>query len=354
MMRVLIASDAWEPQINGVVRTLQEVQALAPEFSVETLMVTPDQFRSLPMPGYPEIRLALASASALQQTMAAFRPDVVHVATEGPIGLSARNASAKLGVPLTTSYHTRFPEYLRARAPIPTSVSYALLRRFHNAAAGILVSTPSLEEDLTRRGFKNLMRWSRGVDLDRYSPRVASTVDWPRPVFLNVGRVAVEKNLEAFLSLDLPGTKVIVGDGPQRAELASRFPDAIFLGAKTGKELADIYAQADVFVFPSLTDTFGVVILEALASGLPVAAFLVMGPADILPNGRAGVLSHNLREAALACVSVDKAQCLELASQYTWRASVRQFCSNLATARQNDALLRDRAAKPLQTFPLGY
>ena len=340
MMRVLVASDAWEPQINGVVRTLQQVQALAPEFGAETLFVTPDQFRSIPMPGYPEIRLAFASTSALTRTMDEFKPDVVHVATEGPIGLAARNASIARKIPLTTSYHTRFPEYLRARAPVPTSLSYSLLRRFHNAAAGILVSTPSLEDDLRQRGFNNLMRWSRGVDLDLYRQRTVSTVDWPRPIFLNVGRVAVEKNLEAFLRLDLPGTKVIVGDGPQRAELASQFPDAIFLGAKTGQELADIYAQADVFVFPSLTDTFGVVILEALASGLPVAAFPVMGPADILSQTNAGSLSHDLHEAALTCLSVDRTACLDLASQYSWRASVRQFCRNLDKARDTDALQR--------------
>ena len=197
------------------------------------------------------------------------------------------------------------------------------------------------------------MRWSRGVDLSLFRPRTTSTVEWPRPIFLNVGRVAVEKNLEAFLRLDLPGTKVIVGDGPQRAELAARFPEAVFLGARTGQDLADIYAQADVFVFPSLTDTFGVVILEALASGLPVAAFPVMGPTDILSQSRAGVLSQDLRQAVLACLSLDRSDCLERAAQYGWRTSIRQFCSNLTAARQVDARQRARTADFADTFPLG-
>ena len=352
-MRVLVASDAWEPQINGVVRTLQQVQALAPEFGVETHFVTPDQFRSFPMPGYPEIRLALAHSGALQRTMARFRPDVVHVATEGPVGLAARNASLAMGIALTTSYHTRFPEYLRARLPIPTALSYGVLRRFHNASSGILVSTPSLENDLRQRGFAHLMRWTRGVDLDLYRPRTHSSVDWPRPIFLNVGRIAVEKNLQASLDLDLPGTKVIVGDGPQREELARRYPDAVFLGALTGQDLAALYAQADVFVFPSRTDTFGVVILEALASGLPVAAYPVIGPADILSGSRAGVLSHDLREAALACLSVEQSECVALAARYSWRASIRQFCTNLDLARQQDATARSPAREACQTFPLG-
>lgn len=333
-MRVLIASDAWEPQINGVVRTLQQVKLHAPSFGMTTEFVTPDAFRSLPMPGYPEIRLALASAARVGERIAAFRPDVVHVATEGPIGFAARKACLKAGLPLTTSYHTRFPEYLRARLPVPISLSYAALRWFHNVADAILVSTVSLEDDLRQRGFGNLARWSRGVDLSLYRPRAPDEdkAEWPRPVFLNVGRVAVEKNLEAFLSLDLPGTKVIVGDGPQRAELEARFPDAVFLGSQTGAALADIYRQADVFVFPSLTDTFGVVILEALASGLPVAAFPVMGPRDILAGTEGGVLGHDLREAALSCLKLDPAGCIELAKRYDWAASIGQFRATLAQA----------------------
>lgn len=337
MMRVLIASDAWTPQINGVVRTLQQVQTLAGEFDVETHFVTPDQFRTLPLPGYAEIRLALAGAGALAAIMDKVRPDVVHVATEGPIGFAARRVCLSRGVTLTTSFHTRFPEYLHARTGFPVGVSYAALRRFHNASQGTLVSTPSLEAELQGKGFNNLMRWSRGVDLAQFKPRVASTVDWPRPIYLNVGRVAVEKNLDAFLSIDLPGTKVIVGDGPQRASLQEKYPDAVFLGALVGRELADIYAQADVFVFPSRTDTFGMVLLEALASGLPVAAYPVTGPADVIGGTQAGILCSDLRAAALDALRVDQAACLALAHSYSWQASIGQFCANLRAAHSRHA-----------------
>ncbi|CAN1571203.1 RfaG Glycosyltransferase [Rhabdaerophilaceae bacterium] len=324
-MRVLIASDAWEPQVNGVVRTLQKLRDLGPGLGLDLHFVTPDKFRTMPMPGYSEIRLALLAPNSFANEFNRIRPDIVHVATEGPIGFAARRVALKQGVPLTTSYHTRFPEYLRARLPVPISWSYAALRWFHGAADAILVSTPSLEQELRAKGFKNMRRWSRGVDLSQYIPRDVSRVDWPRPVFLNVGRVAVEKNLDAFLSLDLPGTKVVVGDGPQRAELAERYPDAIFVGTKTGEELAEIYRQSDVFVFPSKTDTFGVVILEALASGLPVAAYPVMGPIDIVGGTQAGILSDDLKAAAIECLSVDRAACVALASQYSWLAAITQF-----------------------------
>lgn len=329
-MRVLVASDAWEPQINGVVRTLQQVQALGPALGLDLHFITPDQFRTMPLPGYPEIRLAMLAPGTIGKRFREIKPDIVHVATEGPIGLAVRNVALRHGVPLTTSYHTRFPEYLHARLPVPVSWTYAALRRFHNAADAVLVSTQSLENDLCSRGFQNIRHWSRGVDLTRFSPRIKARDDWARPVFLNVGRVAVEKNLEAFLSLDLPGTKVIVGDGPQRAALSARYPDAVFLGSKIGEELADIYRQSDVFVFPSLTDTFGVVLLEALASGLPVAAYPVMGPIDVVGGTKAGILSEDLRIAALACLTLDRADCLALATGYTWQASITQFRDVLA------------------------
>jgi glycosyltransferase involved in cell wall biosynthesis len=347
MMKVLIASDAWEPQINGVVRTLQKLRELGPSIGLDLHFVTPDLFPTLAMPGYPEIRLALLRPGAFAEKFNRIRPDIVHVATEGPIGLAARRTALKQGIALTTSYHTRFPEYLSARLPVPQRWSYGVLRWFHNAADAILVSTPSLEQELRSKGFGPLRRWSRGVDLGLYSPRTGSTVDWPRPVFLNVGRVAVEKNLEAFLSLDLPGTKVVVGDGPQRAELETRFPNAVFLGARTGNELAEIYRQADVFVFPSRTDTFGVVILEALASGLPVAAYPVMGPLDVLGGTRAGVLSEDLRVAALAALAVDREQCLHLARTYDWHSSIVQFRDALQETlaiRQTDLAEQAQAA----------
>lgn len=325
MMRVLVASDAWEPQINGVVRTLQKLRELGPSLGLDLSFVTPDRFATLPMPGYPEIRLAMLGPGAFARECERIRPDIIHVATEGPIGLAARQMALRQGLPLTTSYQTRFPEYLAARLPVPERVSYAALRWFHNAADAILVSTPSLEAELRARGFHRMRRWSRGVDLSLHAPRGQSHVPWLRPIFLNVGRMAVEKNLEAFLSLDLPGTKVIVGDGPQRTELATRFPDAIFLGAKTGAELTEIYRQADVFVFPSRTDTFGVVLLEALASGLPVAAYPVMGPVDVIGGTRAGILSEDLRIAALAALQCDREACLALARRYDWSAAIGQF-----------------------------
>lgn len=332
MLRVLLASDAWEPQINGVVRTLQKVKEIGPSLGLELHYVTPDLFANVPMPGYPEIRLALLHPGAFMAEFERIKPDLIHVATEGPLGLAARGAAINRHVPLTTSYHTRFPEYLAARMPVPVDWSYSALRWFHSAADAVMVSTPTLEADLAARGFTNLRRWSRGVDLRQFSPRDASRAEWPRPIFLNVGRVAVEKNLDAFLSADLPGTKVVVGDGPQRAELEARYPDAVFLGAKTGADLAEIYRQADVFVFPSRTDTFGVVMLEALASGLPVAAFPVMGPRDVIAGTKAGVLSDDLGAAARACLALDAADCVALARHYSWEASITQFRDHVVAA----------------------
>jgi glycosyltransferase involved in cell wall biosynthesis len=329
MQRVLLASDAWEPQINGVVRTLQKVKEIGPSLGLDLHFVTPDRFANAPMPGYPEIRLALLHPGAFVAEFERIQPDLIHVATEGPIGLAARQTALSRHVPLTSSYHTRFPEYLAARAPVPIEWSYSALRWFHGAADAVMVSTPTLESELRARGFQNLRRWSRGVDLSLFSPRDRSDSPWPRPIFLNVGRVAVEKNLEAFLTLDLPGTKVVVGDGPQRAELEARYPEAVFLGTKTGVELAECYRQADVFVFPSRTDTFGVVMLEALASGLPVAAFPVMGPRDVIAGTQAGALSDDLREAALAALAVDRAECVRLAASYSWARSIGQFADIL-------------------------
>jgi glycosyltransferase involved in cell wall biosynthesis len=328
-MRVLIATDAWEPQVNGVVRSLQYLIAEGPALGITFEVISPADFRSVPMPGYREIRLAGVTPRSIARRIAAFRPDAIHIATEGPIGWAARRAALKAGLAIVTSYHTRFPEYLAARLPVPKAMSYAVLRRFHNAADAVLVATPTLEADLRARGFRNLRHWSRGVDLSRFSPRKADLGQWPRPVFLYVGRLAVEKNLEAFLTLDLPGTKVVVGDGPQRDELAARFPKAVFTGAKQGDALAEHYAQGDVFVFPSRTDTFGMVVLEALASGLPVAAYPVMGPRDILGDhpelDGAGALDHDLGRAALACLSMRGEAPERLARRFSWEAAGQQF-----------------------------
>jgi glycosyltransferase involved in cell wall biosynthesis len=331
--RLLIATDAWKPQINGVVRSLENIAVYASDFDMEVQFLTPSDFWTMPLPGYGEIRLALTNPQLVAWNLEKYAPDFVHVATEGPIGLATRQACLSESRLFTTSYHTRFPEYVAARLPIPVRVSYALLRRFHNAAAGTMVSSPSLEHLLTQHGFRNLMRWSRGVDEGLFHPREKSVLDLPRPIFLFVGRLAVEKNLDAFLKLDLPGSKVIVGTGPQQARLAATYPNAHFLGALAGEPLAEVYSSADVFVFPSLTDTFGIVLLEALASGVPVAAFPVTGPLDVIGDSGTGVLDHDLRAAALAALDIPKALCRAHAAAFTWKESARQFFDNIRVAQ---------------------
>lgn len=331
-MRVLVATDAWAPQVNGVVRTLGELQQRADQHNLTLDFVTPNDFRTIPLPGYPEIRLSLNAGAGIASRLDAFRPEAVHIATEGPIGLSARRHCVERRIPFTTSYHTRFPEYLRARLPVPEALTYRWLRWFHNAGCGIMTATASLDADLSARGFGPLMRWSRGVDTTLFRPRAQSVLDLPRPIFLSVGRVAVEKNLEAFLSLDLPGSKVVVGEGPALESLRSAYPDAHFLGAKSGTALADIYASADVFVFPSRTDTFGLVIIEALASGLPVAAYPVMGPKDIVTDVSVGRLGEDLGQCALDALNLDRQACRAFAERYSWDASVSQFAANMRNA----------------------
>ena len=328
-MRLLIATDAWRPQINGVVRSLEHMADEAPRFDAEVVFLTPERFRSIPMPTYGEIRLSLATPRAAARHMAALEPSHVHIATEGPIGFAARRACMGDGRSFTTSYHTRFPEYLSARAPVPRRWSYAALRRFHNAGRGVMVSTPSLERELKARGFERIMRWTRGVDTELFRPRPYSVLDGPRPISLFVGRLAVEKNIEAFLGLDLPGTKVVVGDGPARADLERAHPNARFLGALSGETLAAVYASADVFVFPSLTDTFGIVLLEALASGLPVAAFPVTGPLDVVGASGCGVLDWDLGRAVLGALQVPTDRCRAYGETFTWTESARQFFANV-------------------------
>lgn len=334
MTKLLIATDAWSPQINGVVRSLENIAAHAATFDMEVRFLTPSDFWTMPLPGYGEIRLALTNRRKIAVSITDFAPDFVHIATEGPIGLAARRACLRENRPFTTSYHTRFPEYVAARAPVPIRLTYAVLRRFHNAAAGTMVSSPSLERVLTGHGFRNLMRWSRGVDDTLFRPRTENVLDpLPRPIFLFVGRLAVEKNIESFLKLNLPGSKVVVGNGPLQARLAAAYPDAHFLGALCGEKLARVYASADVFVFPSLTDTFGIVLLEALASGLPVAAFPVTGPLDVIGDSGTGVLAHDLQQAALGALHISREHCRKHAVKFTWKESARQFFDNIRTAQ---------------------
>ena len=330
-MRVLVATDAWHPQVNGVVRTYERLALEAPSFGFEVCFLAPPHFRTLPLPTYPEIRLALAGPRAIARHIEAARPDFIHIATEGPIGFMTRRYCRKTKWPFTTSYHTRFPEYVSARLPVPEDWCYALQRRFHNGAAGTFVATPSLATELEARGFTRLMPWSRGVDTELFKPRNVRLFG-PPPVFLYVGRIAVEKNVRAFLDLDLPGRKVVVGGGPQAAELARRYPDALFAGPRDGEALAEAYASADAFVFPSLTDTFGLVLLEALAAGLPVAAYPTTGPIDVITDKRAGVLDTDLRAAALKALELDREAARAHALRFSWENSARQFFDNVLAA----------------------
>jgi glycosyltransferase involved in cell wall biosynthesis len=328
-VRILIVSDAWHPQVNGVVRTLTTVRAELEALGNTVEVVGPERFRTMPMPTYPEIRLALRPGPRLSGMIEDFAPDAIHVSTEGPLGFAARRYCLKRGLPFTTAYHTRFPEYVRDRMPVPLAVGYAVVRRFHAPSAAVMVATRSIEDDLRRRGFANIRRWSRGVDTGLFRPRQKDFLDAARPISLYVGRVAVEKNIEDFLRLDLPGTKLVVGDGPQLAELRRRHPDVRFVGAKHGEDLARHYAAADVFVFPSRTDTFGLVLLEAMASGLPVAAYPVPGPLDVVGGSEAGCLDEDLGRAVKAALRIAPERCREHALRFSWRASAEQFLDNL-------------------------
>ena len=328
-MRILIVTDAWSPQINGVVTSITNTIRELQRFGHEVGTITPSEFRTMPCPTYPEIRLALAPGRRVVQMVEAFQPEAVHIATEGPLGLAARRHCLRTNRPFTTAYHTQFPEYVHARCRLPVGVTYAWMRHFHEPAKAVMVGTPDIRDRLAARGFTNLAMWSRGVDTDLFRPGERCEFPGERPIFLYVGRVAVEKNLAAFLSLPLPGTKWVVGDGPARAELERRFPAAKFFGMKTGEELAWHYRQADAFVFPSRTDTFGLVLIEAMASGTPVAAFPVSGPIDVVQDRQAGVLSDDLAEAALAALRLDRGAVRRYGQTFSWIAATRQFEANL-------------------------
>ena len=332
-MRILLATDAWEPQVNGVVRTLTRVVAELRAMDEDVEVISPDQFATFPLPTYPEIKLAMGAYDKVQERFKAFEPEAIHIATEGPLGLAARRICLEWKLPFTTSYHTRFPEYVSARLPLPLAAGYAYMRWFHRPSGRLMVATPTMREELEAHGFQNISLWSKGLDTSLFHPRTKDEPDifdgLARPIWLNVGRVAVEKNIEAFVSLDLPGTKVVVGDGPQKEDLAARFPQVRFVGAKFAEELAAHYACADVFVFPSLTDTFGLVILEAWGAGTPVAAFSAPGPVDIIPGTRAGVLAsgrtEGLADAALEALKLDRGEVRTVAERYSWRACAEEF-----------------------------
>ena len=348
MHTIAIVTDAWHPQINGVVTTLGHTVRVLQDLGHRVEVINPGQFRSFPCPTYPEISLAPVTPTTLRRRLDDIDPDSIHIATEGPLGWAARAACLHREFPFTTSYHTRFPEYVRLRLPVPLSLSYAVMRTFHRPSRHVMAATPDLKAELENRGFANVALWSRGVDTSLFTPGSKDFFDLPRPVFLSMGRVAVEKNIEAFLALDLPGSKVVVGDGPARQELSRRYPDTRFCGIQSGTALAAHVAAADVFVFPSLTDTFGVVLLEAMACGVPVAAYPVTGPQSVVTSGYNGCLDHDLRRAALAALDIPAEHCRISAMQSSWEKCTRQFLANLVISEKSFAHyhLTDFSLKP--------
>ncbi len=334
VLKIMLVTDAWHPQVNGVVRTLnrviEESEAMGHTFEV----VSPDGFKTVPLPTYSEIKLAIGARKEIERRFHEFEPEAVHIATEGTLGMAARAMCLKQNFPFTTSYHTRFPEYVSARFPVPLSWGYGFMRWFHRYSGHVMVATPSMREELEEHGFGNVVSWSRGVDTELFHPDKRTNMPDPfegleRPIFLNVGRVAVEKNIEAFVELDLPGSKVVVGDGPQLEELKKKYPKVKFLGAKFGDELASCFAHSDVFVFPSLTDTFGLVIIEAMATGTPVAGYNAPGPKDLIPGSGAGFVSDDLRQAAIDCLDCDRDVTRKYAEGFSWKACAEAFISNL-------------------------
>ena len=332
--RIAIVTDAWTPQMNGVVRTLRETVARLKARGHEVLVIAPDQFRSLPCPTYPEIRLALAPPGAVARRLSDFAPDAVHIATEGPLGLSARRHCLHRRRPFTTAYHTQFPAYVAKRTRLPERLFWRYIRWFHRPSERIMVATASIRAELAAQGLARSHHWSRGVDLAQFTPDATPPPEYAelaRPIQLYAGRVAVEKSIEAFLDTEYAGSRVVVGDGPALAELKARYPDVLFLGRREGRALASCYAGADVFVFPSRTDTFGLVMIEALACGLPVAAFPVAGPADIVTE-RCGALSDNLARAIDAALLCEPSDCAGHAAHFSWETATDQFEAGLVGA----------------------
>lgn len=336
--RIMIVTDAWHPQMNGVVRTLTATADMLRDWGHDVGLIVPSDFRSIPCPTYSEIRLAFAKPGAVARRIADFMPDAIHIATEGPLGLAARRYCLKRDLPFTTAYHTQFPDYVSRRTGIPTKAFWPFIRWFHRPASRVMVATETISRELASQGLENIHRWSRGVDLACFTPDApppAAYEELNGPIQLYVGRVAVEKNLEAFLGNSYPGTKVIVGDGPARAKLEQQFPDALFLGRQTGRALAGCYAGADVFVFPSKTDTFGLVMIEALACGTPVAAYPVAGPVDIITHST-GALADDLARAVAGALFCRSQDCVALGEQYSWEAATRQFVDGLVLSSDSD------------------
>ncbi|MFP4611704.1 MAG: glycosyltransferase family 4 protein [Thiohalophilus sp.] len=329
-MRIAIASDAWAPQTNGVVTTLKTTRRILEQSGHEVRMITPEPFKTVPLPTYPDIRLALFPYRRVAAMLDEFTPEAIHIATEGPVGMAVRRYCRRRKLKFTTSYHTQFPEYLRLRLPVPLRLSYAFFKWFHGPAERTLVPTPSMQQRLLKHGFTHVEVWGRGVDVHLFRPYGKDYLSAPRPIFIYVGRVAVEKNIEAFLSLDLPGTQYVVGDGPDREMLEDKYPQAVFTGFCYSEELARTIAACDVFVFPSLTDTFGLVMLEAMACGLPVAAYPVTGPKDVVIDGVTGCLDEDLGRAAKRALAINPENPRDYSLSHSWHQATDQFYANLA------------------------
>ena len=337
-MKIALVTDAWAPQVNGVARTLAALRDGLVATGHQAAALTPDLFRTLRCPTDPEVRLAFHARPAMARRLDALAPDAIHIATEGPLGFAARAYCLKRGFRFTTAYHTKFPEYLRARFGIPLAWSYAAVRRFHAKSSAVMVATSTLRRDLAAQGFERIVLWSRGVDVTLFRPGCTPALDLPRPVFLYVGRVAAEKSLPAFLDLDLPGSKLVVGDGHLLPQLKHRYPQVHFAGRQEGESLVRHYVSADVFVLPSRTETFGLVMLEALACGLPVAAFPVPGPLDVIGDSGTGVLDWDLRVAALRALAIPRETCRAQALRFSWTTSVQQFLGNLVPGADGGTL----------------
>jgi glycosyltransferase involved in cell wall biosynthesis len=338
-MKILIVTDAWRPQTNGVVSTLSHTADCLRGFGHEVRLITPEGFRTVPCPSYPEIRLVILPGAAVAKRIQAFAPDAVHIATEGSLGMAARRYCLRHHLYFTTSYHTQFPQYLRSRLPIPLALTYRWLRSFHGAARACMVSTGTMQKELEQWGFRNVVRWQRGVDTELFRPRPKEFLDLPRPIAVYVGRLAVEKNIDAFLKMRWAGSKLVVGDGPERERLQASYPEAVFAGYRFGDDLAAHLAAGDVFVFPSRTDTFGLVNLEAMACGLPVAAYPVTGPIDVVDEGVTGALDQDLARAAQRALRLDPAACRRRALGSSWERCTRQFAGNLTALHTGAPLL---------------
>ncbi|MEM1356285.1 MAG: glycosyltransferase family 1 protein [Planctomycetota bacterium] len=355
-MRFALITDAWEPQVNGVVRTWQQVTSEMTESGHEPHVIHPALFRAISAPRYPEIKLAILPGRRVRARLDELKPDAIHIATEGPLGQAARKYCKKRKLPYTTSYHTQFPHYLRKYFGIPSSLSYRFIRWFHGSAKHTLVPTKQVGEELKREGLDNIVVWSRGVDTKLFHPNYdtpPAMTELPRPIFVYAGRVAIEKNIEAFLELDLPGSKVVIGDGPPREGFEKKYPDTHFVGYKFGEDLAAHYAAGDVFVFPSKTDTFGVVMLEANACGLPIAAYPVTGPIDVVQQGSTGFVYTDLREAAVEALQLKSEDCIGFAQRNSWGRCAQTVVDHLAIIERGPSATQATASEPPETDPTG-